>query len=81
MDLFASMVNWKDLGETVVAAFAGAMAISLAASLGIWGGTRYVDLSQDRRVVAAGLALAVGVTGLLATIGIIALGIYLMVSK
>jgi len=81
MEVIASMVNWKELGDTVLYAFIGAMAISLSASLGIWGGTRYVDLSQDRRIVSAGLALTVGVLGLLGTVGIIGLGIYLMVSK
>ena len=59
----------------------GAMAVSLSASLGIWGGTRYVDLSQEGRGVIGGFALLVGVIGLLANIAIIALGIFLMVSK
>jgi hypothetical protein len=81
MDLIASVVNWKELGDTVLYAFAGAMAVSLAASLGIWGATRYVDLSQEGRAIYAGMALAVGAVGLLATIGIIVLGIFLMVSK
>jgi len=81
MDLIASVVNWKELGDTVIAAFVGAMAVALVASLGIWGMTRYVDLHQEGRTASAGLALAVGGLGLLATIGIIVLGIYLMVSK
>ncbi|HMU26900.1 MAG TPA: hypothetical protein PKA56_05175 [Solirubrobacterales bacterium] len=81
MDLFASVVAWKELGDTVLYAFVGAMAVSLAASLGIWGATKYVDFNQDGRGVVAGMALAVGAFGLVATIGIIALGIYLMVSK
>ncbi|MCB0863178.1 MAG: hypothetical protein KDB66_08200 [Solirubrobacterales bacterium] len=81
MDLIASVVNWKELGDTVLYAFAGAMAVSLSASLGIWGGTRYVDLSQEGRGVIGGFALLVGVIGLLANIAIIALGIFLMVSK
>lgn len=81
VDLIASVVNWKELGDTVLAAFVGAMAVSLAASLGIWGATRYVDLSQERRMISAGLALTVGALGLLATVGIIVLGIFLMVSK
>jgi len=81
MDVIASVVNWKELGDTVLAAFAGSVAIALAASLGIWGATKYVDLSQEGRRVLGGLAFVVGVLGLLATVGIIALGIYLMVSK
>ena len=30
MDLFASVVAWKELGDTVLYAFVGAMAVSLA---------------------------------------------------
>jgi len=81
MDVLASVVNVDDLWQTVAAAFVGAMAVSFVASLGIWGGARYVDLSQEGRMVSASLALLVGVLGLVAMIAIIALGIYLMVAK
>jgi hypothetical protein len=81
VELLGSVVSWKELGDTVFYAFIGAMAVSLAASLGIWGATKYVDFSQEGRLFTAGMALAVGAFGLLATIGIIGLGIYLMVSK
>lgn len=81
MELLASMVNWKELGDTVVAAFVGSIAVAISASLAIWGTTKYADLGQEGRVVFAGMSLLVGLIGLLATIGIIALGIYLMVSK
>jgi len=78
---FASVVNTTDLFETVAAAFVASLAIALVSSLGIWGGTKYVDYSQEGRGVTALLALGVGVFGLLATVGIIGLGIALMVTK
>jgi hypothetical protein len=81
MGLFASVVNTTDLFETVVAAFVASLAIALVSSLGIWGGTKYVDYSQEGRGVTALLALSVGIFGLLATLGIIGLGIALMVAK
>lgn len=81
MELLASVVNSEELLDTVVAAFVASMMVALVSSLGIWGGTKYVDLSQEGRSVVALLALGVGVFGLLATIGIIGVGIYLMVAK
>lgn len=81
MDLLASVINFAELGETVLAAFVASMAVAFVASLGIWGATKYVDFSQEGRGIAAVLALGVGVLGLLATTGIIAFGLVLMVSK
>lgn len=81
MGLVATVINLTDLWQTVAAAFVGAMTISLTASVAIWGGAKYEDFNQDGRNVSAVLALGVGLFGLLATVGIIALGIYLMVSK
>ncbi len=77
----AELVNVDDLLMTVAAAFVASMAVALVASLGIWGATRYVDLSQEGRGVSAALALCVGIFGLLAMIAVIVLGIVLMVSK
>lgn len=73
-------VNVNDLLMTVAAAFVSALAVALVASLGIWGGTKYVDFSQEGRTLPAIFALGVGVLGLLATIGVIVLGIALMVA-
>ncbi len=81
MGTLATVINTTDLWQTVAAAFVGAMAISLTASIGIWGGAKYEDFNQDGRNVSAVLALGVGVFGLVATVGIIVLGIFLMVSK
>ena len=81
MDLIASVVNVKELWETIAAAFVASLAVALVASLGIWGATKYVDFSQEGRGITAGLALGVGVLGLLATMAIIAFGLFMMVSK
>lgn len=80
MGLLATVINFSDLWQTIAAAFVGAMAISLTASIGIWGAAKYEDFNQDGKNVSAVLSLGVGLTGLLGTVGIIALGIYLMVS-
>lgn len=80
MEVFAVVVDLEDLFDTVVAAFVASMAVAFVASLGIWGVTKYVDLGQDGRMVSAALALGVGAFGFLATLAIIALGLYLMIS-
>lgn len=81
MGLVASVVNVGDLLMTVVSAFIASLTVALVASVGIWGATKYVDLSQEGRGFTALLCLGIGIFGLLATLGIIVLGIYLMVAK
>ena len=80
MAVFASIIDSGDLLMTIGSSFVAALSVALVSSLGVWGGARYVDLSQDGRSVAAGLALVVGIFGLVATIAIIVLGIALMVA-
>lgn len=80
MALLAAIVDSGDLLMTIAASFVAGLGIALVASLGIWGGARYVDLSQEGRTVSAAFALAVGAFGLLATVVIIILGIGLMVA-
>lgn len=81
MSLVAQIVDTGDVLMTIGASFAAGLSVALVSSLGIWGGAKYVDYSQDGRGVAAALSLAVGILGLLATVGIIVFGIVLMVSK
>lgn len=80
MGLLATVVNTHELLMTVAAAFVSALAVALAASVGIWGVTKYIDFHQDGRAVLSVLALGLGVIGLLAMITIMALGIFLMVA-
>ena len=68
MDLIGSVVNTGDLLRTIGASFIAALAVAFVASVGIWGGTKYEDYNQVGRIGVA-------------TVGIIVLGIFLMVSK
>ena len=81
MELLTTVVNTKELLDTIAAAFVASLTVAIVSSLGIWGGTKYVDFSQEGRGVSAALALGVGIFGLMATLAIIVLGIYLMVAK
>lgn len=79
--MLAALVNTGDLLMTIVAAIVASLAVSLVASLGIWGATKYVDFSQEGRTVPAALALGVGGLGLVATLAIIGAGLFVMVAK
>lgn len=78
--MLAAVVNTQDLLWTVIAAFVSSLAVALVASLGIWGLTKYADFNLEGQGLRAGLALGVGVFGVAATLGIIALGIFMMVA-
>lgn len=81
METVAVIVDSGDLLRTIVASIVAGLSVAIVASVGIWGGTKYVDLSQEGRTLPAAMALAVGALGLLATLAIIVLGLVLMVSK
>lgn len=80
MGALAVIVETGDLLLTVLVSFAAGLGVALVSSLGIWGAARYVDLSQEGKTASAWFALAVGAFGLLATVGLIAFGIYLMIA-
>ena len=80
MAALAIIVDSGDLLMTIAASFVAGLGVALVSSLGIWGAAKYVDFRQEGRMVTAGMALGVGMFGLLATIGIIVLGIYLMIA-
>lgn len=76
----AEVVNWAELGESVAAGAIAAIALTIVVSLGIRGTAKYVDFSQEGRMGAAYMSLAVGGLAVLLTVGMIVLGIYLMVA-
>lgn len=78
--LLATVVDWKTLGESVLAGSVSAIAITIVVSLGIRGTAKYVDYNLEGRTMAAIGSLAVGGISVLLTIGMIVLGIYLMVA-
>mgnify|MGYP001232343087 CR=1 FL=1 len=80
MGILAVLIDSGDLLMTIAASFVAGLGVALVSSLSIWGGAKYVDYSQEGRTMVAAMALGVGVLGLLATVGIIVLGIYLMVA-
>jgi cytochrome c biogenesis protein CcdA len=79
--LLATIVDPKDLWQTVVASIASAVGITVIFSLAIYGATRFADLSRDERRVAATASGALAILSLLATLAAIVFGIVVMTTK
>jgi len=77
----ATIVQSKELIETVIASFVAGVGVTAAFSVAIWGGARFVDLSRGGRPVAAGFAAALGALGLATTVAAVVIGIVAMTSK
>lgn len=77
----ATLVETKELAETVIASVVAGVGITTIFSVAIWGGARFADLSRDGRTLAAGAAAALGVLALLTTAAAVAVGIVAMTSK
>lgn len=77
----ATLVETKELLETVIASAIAGIGITAIFSVAIWGGARFADLSRDGRPVAAGAAAALGVLALVTTLAAVVFGIVVMTSK
>lgn len=77
----ATVVNWSELIQSVVAGSVSAILLTVVVSLGIRGTAKYVDYSQDGRMGLAYVSLAVGGLSVLLTAALIVVGIYLMVAS
>jgi hypothetical protein len=77
----ATIVETKDLVETVIFATVAGIGATAVFSVAIWGAARFTDLSQEERSLAAGAAAAVSVVALLAVLAAIVIGVVVMTSK
>lgn len=77
----ATIVQSKELVETVIASFVAGVGMTGAFSLAIWGGIRFVDLNRNGRSLAAGAAAVLGVLALTVTLAAVVTGIVVMTSK
>ncbi len=77
----ATLVETKELAETVIASVIAGVGITTIFSVAIWGGARFADLSRSGRPLAAGAAAALGGLALLATLAAVVVGILVMTSK
>jgi hypothetical protein len=77
----ATIVQSKDLIETVIASLVAGVGITAVFSVAIWSGARFADLSRGGRPVAAAAAAALGALMLAATLAAVVFGIVVMTSK
>jgi hypothetical protein len=79
--VLATIVDTKELWQTIAASFIAGVGITLTFSLMILGASRFADRSRDERTFAAAGAGLLAVTGLLLTVAGIGVGILVMLSK
>jgi hypothetical protein len=77
----ATIVEGKELLETVVASLVAGVGVTFIFSIAIWGVARFADLSRNERPIAAGAALAAAALALAATLAVVVIGIIVMSSK
>jgi site-specific recombinase len=80
--IVATVVDWKALLDVVLAALVGAVGVTIAFSLAIYGATRLADMRREehRTVETVGFTVLAGV-GLAVTAGAVVLGLVVMLSK
>jgi hypothetical protein len=76
--VLASLVEGKELLQTVVAASVAGIGVTFAFSVAIWGFGRSIELGSEERRLAAGTAAAIGALALLVVLAAIAAGIVVM---
>jgi hypothetical protein len=79
--LVATIVEGKELLQSVVASVVAGVGVTVIFSIGIWGATRFVDLSRGERPLAATFAAALAALALAATMGAVVVGIVVMTQK
>jgi hypothetical protein len=79
--MIATVVETKDLLETVAASLIAGIGVTAAFSLVVFGVTRSADMLRDDRLIAATAAGGLAILALLVVAGAIVLGIVVMTSK
>lgn len=77
----ATIVETKDLVQTVIYATVAGIGVTAIFSVAIWGAARFVDLSQEERRLEAGFAAAAAAVALLAVLAAVVVGVIVMTSK
>jgi cation transporter-like permease len=79
--LLATVVETKELLQTVIYATVAGIGLTLVFSLAIWGATRFADLSRDERPLAAAAAAVLAGAALLACLAAVVVGIVVMAQR
>jgi hypothetical protein len=79
--MIATLVEGKELMETVIASVIAGVGVTSVFAIAIWGVGRFADLSRDERPLAAGGAAAVAALALAAVVAAVVFGIIVMTRK
>jgi hypothetical protein len=79
--MIATIVQWKEMWQTVVASVGAGVGITFAFSVGIWGSGQFVELSRGDRQVAATVAGLVALFAFLVVAAAVIVGIVVMTHK
>jgi hypothetical protein len=79
--MLATLVEGKELLETVVYSALAGIGVTFVFSVTIWGVARFADLSRNERPLAAAAAALTACLALVATAAIVVAGIIVMTSK
>jgi hypothetical protein len=77
----ATIIETKELLETVIASLVAGVGITTVFSVAIWGGARFADLNRGGRPLAAAVVAALGGLALVTTLAAVVAGIVVMTSK
>jgi hypothetical protein len=77
----ATIVEGKQLLETVVASLVASVGVTFAFSVAIWGVARFADLSRNEKPLAAAAVAAVGALAMAGVAAALVAGIIVMTSK
>lgn len=81
MTVLGTIIEGKQLWQTIVWAIGSGVVLTFAFSVAIYGATRFADLNRDEKPLAAGFAAALGVLAFVACIGGVVGGIIVMTNK
>ena len=76
--MIATIVQWKELWQTVAASVVAGVGITFAFSLGIWGTGQFAELSRGERPVAATAAGVIAILAFLCVAAAVIVGIVVM---
>jgi hypothetical protein len=79
--MIATIVESKEMLETIVASLLAGVGVTFAFSVAIWGVGRFADLSRGERPAAAAVAATVTALALVVVGAAVVFGIVAMTSK
>jgi cation transporter-like permease len=79
--MIATIVQGKELWQTVVASLVAGVGITFAFSVGIWGTGQFVELSRSDRQAAATVAALVAALAFACVAATVIVGIVVMTHK